>query len=147
MVKFTEQERDIVRAVWEKVDVDEVGPEALIRVLITYPWTERYFGIFGDLFSISAVSTNAKLAEHGKVVLRSLGRAVEDMDNIKNAYAELSRLHCEKIHVDPDNFRLLADCITITIACKLKSTFNSNVQATWQKFLTAVVEAMTSQYN
>ncbi|KAG7505761.1 hemoglobin cathodic subunit beta-like [Solea senegalensis] len=125
MVKFTEQERDVVRAVWEKVDVDEIGPEALI----------------------SAVSTNAKLAEHGKVVLRSLGRAVEDMDNIKKTYAELSRLHCEKIHVDPDNFRLLADCITITIACKLKSTFNSNVQATWQKFLTAVVEAMTSQYN
>ncbi|KAG7505760.1 hemoglobin cathodic subunit beta-like [Solea senegalensis] len=147
MVKFTEQERDVVRAVWEKVDVDEIGPEALIRVLITYPWTERYFGKFGDLFSISAVSTNAKLAEHGKVVLRSLGRAVEDMDNIKKTYAELSRLHCEKIHVDPDNFRLLADCITITIACKLKSTFNSNVQATWQKFLTAVVEAMTSQYN
>lgn len=42
------------------------------RVLIVYPWTKRYFGTFGDICSASAVLSNAKVAAHGKVVLRSL---------------------------------------------------------------------------
>lgn len=42
--------------------------------------------------------------------------------------------------------QLLAECITITIACKLRAELNPQVQATWQKFLSAVVEAMSSQY-
>lgn len=42
--------------------------------------------------------------------------------------------------------QLLADCITIAVACKLRSALDPQVQATWQKFLSAVVEAMSSQY-
>ncbi|KAM6905570.1 hemoglobin cathodic subunit beta-like [Xenentodon cancila] len=146
MVKLTEQERLTVRTVWEKVDIDEIGPQIWTRVLIVYPWTERYFGTFGDIFTTTAILNNAKVIAHGKVVLKALDKAVKNMDRIKDIYAPLSRLHYEKLNVDPDNFRLLADCITITIACKLKSAMNPQVQATWQKFLSAVVEAMHSQY-
>lgn len=49
---------------------------------------------------------NKKVAAHGKVVLNGLGRAVQNMDDIKNTYAPLSVLHSEKLHVDPDNFRV-----------------------------------------
>lgn len=42
--------------------------------------------------------------------------------------------------------QLLADCITIAVACKLRSTLDPQVQATWQKFLSVVVDAMGSQY-
>ncbi|XP_017284815.1 hemoglobin cathodic subunit beta-like [Kryptolebias marmoratus] len=146
MVKWTEEERQTIRSVWEKVDIDETGPQLIARALIVYPWTERYFGTFGDIFTTSAILTNAKVATHGKVVLRALDRAVKNLDNITETYAALSRLHYEKLKVDPDNFRLLADCITITIACKLKAALNPQVQATWQKFLSAVVEAMNNQY-
>ncbi|XP_023269758.1 hemoglobin cathodic subunit beta-like [Seriola lalandi dorsalis] len=147
MVKWTDKERSTVQDVWGKVNIDEVGPEALARVLIVYPWTERYFGRFGDIFNATAVLNNAKVAAHGKVVLKELDTAVKNMDNIRGAYAALSRLHYEKLQVDPDTFRLLADCITITIACKLKSALDPQAQATWQKFLSAVVEAMSSQYD
>ncbi|XP_044036530.1 hemoglobin subunit beta-1-like [Siniperca chuatsi] len=146
MVKWTDKERSTVSAVWEKVNIDEIGPQALARVLIVYPWTERYFGAFGDVFTVTAVLNNAKVAAHGKVVLKALDEAVKNIDNIRGTYAALSRMHCEKLHVDPDNFRLLADCITIAVACKLRSAFNPQAQATWQKFLSAVVEAMSSQY-
>lgn len=78
----------------------------LDRVLIVYPWTERYFGSFGDIFTATAVLNNAKVAAHGRVVLKALDKAVKDMDNIKGTYADLSRLHCEKLNVDPDNFRV-----------------------------------------
>ncbi|XP_071326188.1 hemoglobin subunit beta-1-like isoform X2 [Trachinotus anak] len=139
MVKWTDKERSMVRAVWEKVNIDEVGPEALARVLIVYPWTERYFGTFGDIFTVTAVLNNAKVAAHGKVVLTALDAAVKNMDNIPETYAALSRLHYEKL-------QLLADCITISIACKLKSDLDPQVHATWHKFLSAVVDAMSSQY-
>lgn len=43
--------------------------------------------------------------------------------------------------------QLLADCITITVACKLKGDLSPQTQATWQKFLSVVVEAMGSQYS
>lgn len=148
------------------------------RVLIVYPWTERYFGTFGDIATATAVMNNCKVAAHGKVVLNALGHAVKNLDNIKSTYAALSQLHCEKLQVDPDNFRvghtcplnvsairphpgsldsgcsvfwfcpqLLADCITITVACKFRSALDPQIQATWQKFLSAVVDAMCSQYN
>nr|XP_020466132.1 hemoglobin cathodic subunit beta-like isoform X4 [Monopterus albus] len=118
----------------------------MCRVLIVYPWTERYFGTFGDIFTVTAILQNSKVAAHGKVVLKAVGQAVENMDNIKDTYATLSRLHYEKLHVDPDNFRLLADCITIAVACKLRSALDPQAQAVWQKFLSAVVDAMSSQY-
>ncbi|XP_061568749.1 hemoglobin cathodic subunit beta-like [Cololabis saira] len=146
MVKLTEQERLTVRTVWENLDIDEIGPQIWTRVLIVYPWTERYFGTFGDIFTNTAILNNAKVAAHGKVVLNALDKAVKNMDRLKDTYASLSRLHYEELNVDPDNFRLLADCITVTVACKLKSAMNPQVQATWQKFLSAVVEAMNSQY-
>ncbi|XP_012734001.1 hemoglobin subunit beta-1 [Fundulus heteroclitus] len=146
MVKWTEEERRIVREVWEKVDIDEIGEQLWARALIVYPWIERYFGTFGDIFTTTAILNNSKLAALGKIVLRGLDTAVKNMDNIKPTCASLSRLHYEKIKVDPDNFRLLAECITISIACKLKAELSPQVQATWQKFLSAVVEAMNSQY-
>ncbi|XP_071240791.1 hemoglobin subunit beta-like, partial [Salvelinus alpinus] len=91
-------------------------------------WTQRYFGTFGDLNSAAAIMGNKKVANHGITVLNSLERAVQNMDDIKNTYVELSILHSEKLHVDPDTFRCY-------------------VQAALQKFLTVVVSALGRQYN
>ncbi|KAL4624536.1 hemoglobin cathodic subunit beta-like [Arapaima gigas] len=147
MVGWTEAERRAIRYVWEKIEVDVVGPQAVASVLIVYPWTQRYFGAFGNLSSVSAILNNSKVAEHGKTVLNSLGLAVKDLDNIKSTYAKLSEFHSEEVNVDPDNFRLLADCITIVIATKLGSAFSPDVQAVWQKFLDVVVSALSREYH
>uniref|UniRef100_A0A3P8UEU3 Globin domain-containing protein n=1 Tax=Cynoglossus semilaevis TaxID=244447 RepID=A0A3P8UEU3_CYNSE len=50
--------------------------------------------------------SNPMIAAHGIRVLHGLDRAVKNMDNIKATYAELSVLHSEKLHVDPDNFKV-----------------------------------------
>ncbi|KAJ0060103.1 hypothetical protein NL108_003937, partial [Boleophthalmus pectinirostris] len=73
--------------------------------LIVYPWCQRYFGSFGNLYNAEAIMSNPKVAAHGVRVLHGLDRAVKNMDDIKATYAELSVLHSEKLHVDPDNFR------------------------------------------
>ncbi|XP_017273738.1 hemoglobin subunit beta-1 [Kryptolebias marmoratus] len=147
MVEWTEQERSIINNIFSNLDYDDIGPKALARCLIVYPWTQRYFASFGNLYNADAIKTNPNIAAHGTKVLHGLDRAVKNLDNIKATYAELSVLHSEKLHVDPDNFKLLADCLTIVIAAKLGNAFNPEVQATFQKFLAVVVSALGRQYH
>lgn len=130
MVEWTDAERKAIKSVWGKINVDVIGPQVLarwvclicwsgcnvclllhlhvflLRCLIVYPWTQRYFGSFGSLSDVASIMGNKKVAAHGKVVLNGLRLAVQNMDNIKNIYAPLSVLHSEKLHVDPDNFRV-----------------------------------------
>lgn len=76
------------------------------RLFVVYPWTRRYFGGFGNLFSTEAIMANPKVTAHGIVVLRGLEMALKNMDNIKKTYASLSTLHSEKLQVDPGNFQV-----------------------------------------
>ncbi|KAF4077788.1 hypothetical protein AMELA_G00212010 [Ameiurus melas] len=146
MVSWSQSERSAIVELWDKINIDEIGPQALARVLIVYPWTQRYFGQFGNLNSAAAILGNPKVTAHGKVVLNALDNAVKNLDNIKETYSKLSQLHCEILSVDPDNFRLFADCLTIVIANKFGAEFTPEIQATWQKFLAVVVAAMSSRY-
>lgn len=71
-----------------------------------YPWTQRFFDSFGNLSSASAIMGNPRVKAHGKKVLTSLGDAIKNLDNLKAALAKLSELHCDKLHVDPENFKV-----------------------------------------
>ncbi|XP_047465723.1 hemoglobin subunit beta [Mugil cephalus] len=147
MVEWTEQERSIINGIFANLDYEDIGSKALCRCLIVYPWTQRYFGAFGNLYNAEAIKTNPMIAAHGVKILHGLDRAVKNMDDIKAVYSELSVLHSEKLHVDPDNFRLLADCLTIVIAAKMGPAFNADTQAAFQKFLAVVVSALGRQYH
>ncbi|KAI4895001.1 hypothetical protein NFI96_002089 [Prochilodus magdalenae] len=147
MVEWTDFERATIQNIFSKLDYESVGHNALGRCLVVYPWTQRYFGKFGNLYNAAAIMGNPMVAAHGAVVLHGLDRAVKNMDDIKATYAELSVLHSEKLHVDPDNFRLLADCLTIVVAAKLGASFTADVQAAFQKFLAVVASALRRQYH
>ncbi|XP_028844221.1 hemoglobin beta embryonic-2 [Denticeps clupeoides] len=147
MVQWSDEERTIIQDIFSKMDYEDVGPRALARCLIVYPWCQRYFARFGNLYNAESIQNNPLVAAHGVVVLHGLDRAMKNMENIKSTYADLSVLHSEKLHVDPDNFRLLADCITIVVAARMGATFTPRVQAAWQKFLAVVVSALTKQYH
>ncbi|XP_022595043.1 hemoglobin subunit beta-2 [Seriola dumerili] len=147
MVEWTDFERATIQDIFSKMDYDDVGPAALSRCLVVYPWTQRYFGGFGNLYNATAIIANPMVANHGKVVLHGMDRAVKNMDNIKETYAELSVLHSEKLHVDPDNFKLLSDCLTIVIAARMGNDFTGDVQAAFQKFLAVVVSSLGRQYH
>ncbi|KAM6905573.1 hemoglobin subunit beta-like [Xenentodon cancila] len=147
MVKWTEFELATIPEIFSKIDYDVVGSAALSRCLIVYPWTQRYFGGFGNLYNAAAITSNPKVAAHGKVVIAGLEKALKNMDNIKQTYADLSVLHSEKLQVDPDNFNLLADCLTIVIAGQLGKEFTPEVHAAFQKFLAVVVAALRKQYH
>ncbi|XP_075889983.1 hemoglobin subunit beta-1-like [Nelusetta ayraudi] len=147
MVDWTDDERAIINSIFSTLDYDDVGPKALSRCLIVYPWTQRYFGAFGNLYNAEAIKNNPMIANHGIKVLHGLDRAVKNMDNIKETYAELSIKHSEELHIDPDNFKLLSDCLTVVVAAKMGNKFTPEVQATFQKFLAVVVSALGRQYH
>ncbi|XP_058477025.1 hemoglobin subunit beta-1-like [Solea solea] len=147
MVVWTESELSIINSIFSSLDYEDIGPKALCRCLIVYPWTQRYFGGFGNLYNAAAIKGNPNITAHGIKILHGLDRAVKNMDSIKETYAELSTLHSEKLHVDPDNFTLLADCLTIEIAAKLGEDFPAETQGTFQKFLAVVVNALGKQYH
>nr|XP_046211214.1 hemoglobin subunit beta-2-like [Oncorhynchus gorbuscha] len=147
MVEWTDEERAAISNIFSKLDYEDIGQKSLSRCLIVYPWTQRYFGGFGNLYNAEAIMNNPLIAKHGTTVLHGLDRALKNMDDIKNTYAELSVLHSEKLHVDPDNFKLLSDCLTIVIAGKMGNAFTPEYQASFQKFLSVVVSALGRQYH
>ncbi|XP_044187505.1 hemoglobin subunit beta-2-like [Thunnus albacares] len=147
MVEWTDAERAAIQDIFSKMNYETVGAETLARCLVVYPWCQRYFGNFGNLYNAEAIMANPMIAKHGTTILHGLDRAVKNMDNIKETYAELSVLHSEKLHVDPDNFRLLADCLTIVVASKMGKDFNADVQEAFQKFLAVVVSSLGRQYH
>ncbi|XP_056433159.1 hemoglobin subunit beta [Gadus chalcogrammus] len=147
MVEWTDSERAIINSIFSNLDYEEIGRKSLCRCLIVYPWTQRYFGGFGNLYNAETILCNPLIAAHGTKILHGLDRALKNMDDIKNTYAELSLLHSDKLHVDPDNFRLLADCLTVVIAAKMGAAFTVDTQVAWQKFLSVVVSALGRQYH
>ncbi|CAI5675843.1 hemoglobin subunit beta-like isoform X1 [Oreochromis niloticus] len=146
MVAWTDFERVTIKDIFSKIDYEVVGPAAISRCLIVYPWTQRYFAGFGNLYNAAAITSNPKVAAHGKVVMQGLEKAVKNMDNIKATFTELSTLHSEKLQVDPDNFMLLGDCLAIVVASQLGEDFTPEVHAAFQKFLAVVVSSLRRQY-
>ncbi|MBN3276846.1 HBRH protein, partial [Polyodon spathula] len=116
-------------------------------VLVVYPWTQRYFSTFGNLSKPAAIAGNPKVRAHGKRVIVALGDAIKNLDNVKATYAKLSELHSEKLHVDPENFRLLGEALIIVLAGQFGAAFTPAVQATWQKLLSVVISALSSKYH
>ncbi|XP_043851787.1 hemoglobin subunit epsilon [Dromiciops gliroides] len=147
MVHFTAEEKTAITNVWGKVNVEETGGEALGRLLVVYPWTQRFFDSFGNLSSASAILGNPKVKAHGKKVLTSFGDAVKNLDNLKGAFSKLSELHCDKLHVDPENFRLLGNVLVIVLATHFGKEFTPEVQAAWQKLVSGVATALAHKYH
>ncbi|XP_027023930.1 hemoglobin subunit beta-like [Tachysurus fulvidraco] len=148
MVHWTNAERHVIADLWGKIKPDEIGPQALARLLIVFPWNQRYLLSYGNLSNAAAILGNPKVASHGKVVINGLEKAAKNLDNIKAVYANLSELHSDTLHMDPSNYTLLADCFTVCLAAKLgHAAFTPEVHKTWQKFLNVLVAALCKQYH
>ncbi|KAM6173977.1 hemoglobin subunit beta-like [Erethizon dorsatum] len=145
MVHLTAEEKAAVTHLWEKVNVEEIGGEALGRLLVVYPWTQRFFEHFGDLSSAAAIMGNPKVKAHGAKVLHSFSDGIHHLDNLKGTFSKLSELHCNKLHVDPENFRLLGNMIVIALAHHHGAEFSPSTQAAFQKVVSGVATALAHE--
>ncbi|KAM9305196.1 hemoglobin subunit beta-2-like [Gastrophryne carolinensis] len=146
MVHWSAEERAAINSIWAKVDVESDGHEALGRLLLVYPWTQRYFSSFGNLSSAAAIAGNAKVRAHGKKVLSAIGNAIQHLDDVKQSLAALSKQHALELHVDPENFKRLGEVLVVVLAAKGGSSFSPQVQAAWEKFLNVLVAALSHGY-
>ncbi|XP_007533488.1 hemoglobin subunit beta [Erinaceus europaeus] len=147
MVHLTAEEKALVTGLWGKVKVEEFGGEALGRLLVVYPWTQRFFDSFGDLSSADAVMGNPKVKAHGAKVLQSMGDGIKNLDNLKGTFSKLSELHCDKLHVDPENFRLLGNVLVCVLARHFGKDFTPAAQAAFQKVVVGVANALAAKYH
>nr|P02095.1 RecName: Full=Hemoglobin subunit beta; AltName: Full=Beta-globin; AltName: Full=Hemoglobin beta chain [Cavia porcellus]3HYU_B Chain B, Hemoglobin subunit beta [Cavia porcellus] len=146
-VHLTAAEKSAILDLWGKVNVGEIGAEALGRLLVVYPWTQRFFEKFGDLSSASAIMSNAHVKSHGAKVLASFSEGLKHLQDLKGTFAKLSELHCDKLHVDPENFRLLGNMIVIALAHHHPSEFTPCTQAAFQKVTAGVANALAHKYH
>uniref|UniRef100_A0A8D1K732 Globin domain-containing protein n=2 Tax=Sus scrofa TaxID=9823 RepID=A0A8D1K732_PIG len=147
MVHLSAEESAAVLGLQGKVNMVELGGEALGRLLVVYPWTQRFFESFGDLSNADAVMGNPKVKAHGKKVLQSFSDGLKHLDNLKGTFAKLSELHCDQLHVDPENFRLLGNVIVVILARRFGNDFNPDLQAAFQKVVAGVANALAHYYH
>ncbi|XP_013367205.1 PREDICTED: hemoglobin subunit epsilon-1-like [Chinchilla lanigera] len=126
MVHFTAEDKAAITGAWKKANVEEAGRESLGRLLVVYPRTQGFFHSFGNLSSASAIMDNPKVKAHDKV-LTSSGEALKNIDDLKSTFAPLSELHCDKLHVDPENFKILGNVLLIVLAKHLGEEFTPEV--------------------
>nr|WAQ14790.1 beta-2-globin [Eremias argus]WAQ14792.1 beta-2-globin [Eremias multiocellata] len=147
MVQWSAEEKDLINQIWSKVDIGVIGGETLGGLLVVYPWTQRLFAHFGNLSSPSAVMGNPRVKAHGKKVLTSFSDAIKNPDGVKATFSKLSELHCDKLHVDPENFKLLGNILLIVLASHFGKDFTPAAHAAFQKLTNVVAHALTRQYH
>ncbi|XP_077304932.1 hemoglobin subunit beta [Lithobates pipiens] len=130
-----------------KVDNKAVGGEALARLLIVYPWTQRYFTSFGNLGSADAISHNGKVLAHGQKVLCSIEEGLKHPENLKAHYAKLSEKHSNQLHVDPANFYRFGDVLSVTMARHFHDEYTPELQCALESGFCAVGDALAKGYH
>nr|P18993.2 RecName: Full=Hemoglobin subunit beta-1; AltName: Full=Beta-1-globin; AltName: Full=Hemoglobin beta-1 chain; AltName: Full=Hemoglobin beta-I chain [Varanus albigularis]AAB20247.1 hemoglobin beta chain [Varanus exanthematicus=monitor lizards, ssp. albigularis, Peptide, 146 aa] [Varanus exanthematicus] len=146
-VHWTAEEKQLICSLWGKIDVGLIGGETLAGLLVIYPWTQRQFSHFGNLSSPTAIAGNPRVKAHGKKVLTSFGDAIKNLDNIKDTFAKLSELHCDKLHVDPTNFKLLGNVLVIVLADHHGKEFTPAHHAAYQKLVNVVSHSLARRYH
>ncbi|XP_074553679.1 hemoglobin embryonic subunit alpha-like [Halichoeres trimaculatus] len=143
MTSLTDKDKARVRAFWEKVGPksEEIGTEALARLLIVYPQTKTYFAHWKDQ---SPTSPSAK--KHGITIMSGIGFAVTKLDDLKAGLLNLSELHAFTLRVDPANFKLIIHCILVVMAIMFPQEFTPQIHVSMDKFLACVALALAEKY-
>ncbi|XP_066529767.1 hemoglobin subunit alpha-like [Hoplias malabaricus] len=142
-MSLTAKDMNVVKAFWAKIasKADEIGVEALSRMLIVFPQTKTYFSHWSDLNPGSA-----QVKKHGKNIIGAVADAVDKIDDLPGALNELSELHAYKLRMDPANFKILAHNIIVVVAMLFPAEFTPEVHVSFDKFLQNVAWWMAERY-
>ncbi|XP_028841223.1 hemoglobin subunit alpha [Denticeps clupeoides] len=142
-MSLTAKDKAVVKALWAKIGgkADEIGADALGRMLTVYPQTKTYFSHWPDVSPGSA-----PVKKHGKNIMGAVGDAVGKMDDLVGGLTALSEVHAFKLRVDPSNFKILAHNIIVVIGMYFPADFTPEVQVSVEKFLQNLALAIAEKY-
>uniref|UniRef100_A0A3P9K7M9 Globin domain-containing protein n=1 Tax=Oryzias latipes TaxID=8090 RepID=A0A3P9K7M9_ORYLA len=137
------KDKEIVKAFWTKLapKADDVGADALSRMLAVYPQTKTYFAHWKDLSPGSA-----PVKKHGKTIMGGVADAVGKIDDLTAGLLNLSELHAFTLRVDPANFKILSHNILVVLAIVFPNEFTPEVHVALDKFLGALSRALAEKY-
>ncbi|XP_041825042.1 hemoglobin embryonic subunit alpha-like [Melanotaenia boesemani] len=143
MTSLTAKDKDAVKAFWGKAatKADDIGHDALCRMLAVYPQTKTYFSHWKDLRPGAA-----PVKRHGMVVMKGVAEAVSKIDNLTAGLLTLSELHAFTLRVDPANFKILSHNILVVMAILFPNDFTPEVHVAMDKFLAALALALSEKY-
>ncbi|XP_076000423.1 hemoglobin embryonic subunit alpha-like [Genypterus blacodes] len=142
-MSLTPKDKEIVKTFWDRVSpkAEDIGADALSRMLAVYPQTKTYFSHWQDLSP-----TSAHVRKHGGVLMGGVTDAVNKMDNMVKGLLSLSEHHVYTLRVDPANFKLLAHNIMVVLAIMYPNDFTPEVHVSFDKFLAALARALSEKY-
>ncbi|MBN3320983.1 HBA2 protein, partial [Atractosteus spatula] len=142
-MSLSEKDKQHVQSMWSKASgrLEDIGNEALSRMLIVYPQTKTYFAHWSDLSAGSA-----QVRTHGKVIMTAVGDAVGHLGDLKGFLSSLSELHAYKLRVDPANFKILSHNILVALAMYFPTDFTPEIHVSFDKFLAALSLALAEKY-
>nr|ACB88199.1 head-kidney alpha-type globin [Lateolabrax japonicus] len=143
MTTLTDKDKKAVRAFWSKVSgkAEDIGADALARMLIVYPQTKTYFAHWKD-----QSPTSASARKHGITVMSGVADAVTKIDDLKAGLLSLSELHAFTLRVDPANFKIISHNILVVMAIMFPEDFTPEVHVAMDKFLAALALALAEKY-
>ncbi|KAL7830710.1 hypothetical protein SRHO_G00318370 [Serrasalmus rhombeus] len=142
-MSLTVQDMAVVKGLWAKIasKADDIGAEALGRMLVVYPQTKTYFSHWSDLSPGSA-----PVKKHGKTIMGGVSDAVAKIEDLPAALSQLSELHASKLRVDPANFKILAHNIIVVVAMLFPADFTPEVHMSLDKFLQNLAWCLAERY-
>ncbi|TNN56815.1 Hemoglobin subunit alpha-1 [Liparis tanakae] len=143
MTSLNAKDKAAVKAIWAKVSgqKDDIGTDAVGRMLTVYPQTKTYFSHWKD-----HSPTSPAVKKHGVTVMAGVAEAVSKIDDLKGGLSGLSELHAFTLRVDPANFKILSHCILVVMALMFPDEFTPEVHVAMDKFLAAVSLALAEKY-
>ncbi|XP_044188489.1 hemoglobin embryonic subunit alpha-like [Thunnus albacares] len=143
MTSLTAKDKSAVKAFWAKIapKADDIGADALSRMLVVYPQTKTYFSHWNDLSPGSA-----PVKKHGKTVMAGVADAVSKIDDLTAGLLTLSELHAFTLRVDPANFKIISHNILVVLAIMFPADFTPEAHVAMDKFLAALALALSEKY-
>ncbi|KAF7643830.1 hypothetical protein LDENG_00232520 [Lucifuga dentata] len=137
------KDKTIIRDFFKKISTrnEEIGNEALSRMLTVYPQTKSYFAHWKDL---SPGSEPVK--RHGVLIMNGVFDGVSKLDDLIGGLLDLSELHAFMLRIDPVNFKIFTHCILVVMSMILGEEFTPEIHLSVDKFLAQLSLALAERY-
>ncbi|OCT63995.1 hemoglobin subunit alpha-3 [Xenopus laevis] len=141
-MSLSQAEKTLILAFWNKASglINTIGPQIVNRLLLAYPQLKTHFGNFNVTPGSSDLNTL------GIKIITAVGGATQHMDDLPVHLAILTDLHSLTLRIDPGNYKLMIDCIVISMAASLPQDFTAEVQNAMTNFLIIIGDILASKF-